>query len=101
MAKKSRIERNNRLKTTCERYEGKRRILCKRAHNKSLSLRERADAQSKLFYMLRDSSSTRVRNRCAITGYPRSFYRMFHMSRHCVRDFASKGSLPGVLKHSF
>jgi small subunit ribosomal protein S14 len=69
--------------------------------NRSLSLEERIDANLKLAEMPRNSSFTRVRNRCELSGRPRGFYRKFKLSRIALRELASEGFLPGVTKSSW
>ena len=100
MAKISRINRNNRVKATVEKYAEKRAELSKIVHDRSISMKERSVAQSKLAALPRDSSKTRFRNRCVITGSPRAFYREFGMSRSALRKCARECMLPGIIKDS-
>ena len=58
-------------------------------------------AQKKLQKLPRNSSPTRIRNRCAVTGRPRAFYRKFKMSRIALRDLGSSGQIPGLVKSSW
>jgi len=62
---------------------------------------EREDAARQLRKLPRNSSATRVRNRCAMTGRPRGYYRKFGLSRIALRDLALQGYLPGVIKASW
>lgn len=96
MAKKSSIEKNNRRKKTVARYQEKRAELKSQLRNKSLPMNERMKLQTELSCLPRDSSPIRVRNRCALTGRPRGYYRKFDMSRICLRELARSGLLPGV-----
>lgn len=100
MAKKSRIERNKRVKCTVAKYEKKRADLHKVVHDKTISMGERMQAQQKLAALPRDSSRTRVRNRCLVTGNPRGFHGYFGLARGTLRHFARKCMLPGVVKAS-
>jgi len=71
------------------------------ARDRDAAPEDRFEAQLKLAEMPRNSSPTRVRNRCSLTGRPRGFYRKFRMSRIAVRDLASAGQIPGMLKSSW
>ncbi|EAL58423.1 ribosomal protein S14p/S29e [Wolbachia endosymbiont of Drosophila ananassae] len=78
MAKKSMIERNLRRIKLCDQYKEKREKLKSIINNKNLSIVERFTAQNKLIKKLpRNSSKTKIRNRCALTGRPRGVYRKF------------------------
>ena len=68
---------------------------------KDLPVEERFAAQLKLAAMPRNSAVSRIRNRCEITGRPRAFYRKFRMSRIAMRDYASQGMIPGMVKSSW
>jgi len=101
MAKSSSIERNNKRKKMTKKYSGKRARLKEIAMNKELSIEERFEAQLKLAKLPRNSSKVRIRNRCLITGRPRGYYRKFAISRIALRDLASIGLIPGVIKSSW
>ena len=79
----------------------KRENLKKIIKNKKLPLTERFEAQLKLAKIPRNSSKTRIRNRCEITGRPRGVYRKLKISRIALRDLASKGKIPGMTKSSW
>ena len=82
MAKKSMIERNLRRIKLCDQYKEKREKLKSIINNKNLSIVERFTAQNKLIKKLpRNSSKTKIRNRCALTGRPRGVYRKFGLCR--------------------
>ena len=101
MAKTSAIQRNlKRIKMT-KRYSKKRELLKKIIKNKKLPLTERFEAQLKLSKIPRNSSKTRVRNRCEISGRPHGVYRKLRISRIALRDLASKGKIPGMTKSSW
>jgi small subunit ribosomal protein S14 len=101
MAKKSSIEKNNKRKRMVVRYAAKLLELKSVARDKSLSMGERFAAQLKLSQLPRNSSATRVRNRCELSGRPRGYYRKFRLSRIWLRSLASSGELAGVKKSSW
>ena len=101
MAKKSSIENNRRRARLVKRFAGRRMRLLKVANDQSLSMEERFDARLKLAQLPRNSSATRVRNRCEITGRPRAYYRKLGMSRIALRELGSKGLIPGLVKSSW
>ena len=101
MAKTSSIEKNKRRARLAKQYAGRRSRLKAIARNKSASMEERFAATLKLAELPRNSAKVRVRNRCEITGRPRAFYRKFKMSRIAIRDFGSKGLIPGLVKSSW
>lgn len=101
MAKKSAIETNNRRKRLVANKSATRDALKAVIRNKVVSFEERLKAVHKLAEMPRNSSRTRVRNRCVLTGRPRGYYRKFAMSRIALRELASAGMLPGVTKASW
>lgn len=101
MAKKSAIERNLKRMNLVKRHAAKREQLKSVARNKDLPVEERFAAQLKLAAMPRNSAESRIRNRCEITGRPRAFYRKLRMSRIALRDMASQGFVPGMVKSSW
>lgn len=101
MAKKSAVEQNNRRIKLSKRYAKKRAELKAIIHEKSVPAEERFQAQMKLNQLPRNASPVRVRNRCEISGRPRAFYRKFRISRIALRDLASTGQIPGVVKSSW
>ena len=101
MANKSAIETNNRRKKLVANKKASRDALRAIIKNKETSFDERMKAVHKLAEMPRNSSKTRVRNRCVLTGRPRGYYRKFAMSRIALRELASAGMLPGVTKASW
>ena len=101
MAKTSSIEKNKRRMRLAKRYAGRRSKLRDIARDKNVSMEERFAATLKLAELPRNSSPTRVRNRCEITGRPRAVYRKFKLSRLALRELASSGALPGVVKSSW
>ena len=101
MAKTSSIQRNlKRIKLT-KKFLKKREDLKKIIKNRKLPLEERFAAQLKLAKIPRNSSKTRIRNRCEISGRPHGVYRKLKISRIALRDLASKGKIPGMTKSSW
>ncbi len=101
MAKKSAIEKNERRRRLVKRYAAKRAALRNIARDESLPPEERFAARLKLAKLPRNSAPSRVRNRCSLSGRPRGFYRKFRLSRIAVRDLASNGRIPGMVKSSW
>jgi small subunit ribosomal protein S14 len=101
MAKKSAVERNLKRERLVQRFEKKREQLKATARNQELPVEERFAAQLKLAALPRNAAPTRVRNRCMITGRPRAFYRKLRMSRIALREMASQGLVPGMVKSSW
>ena len=101
MAKISMIERQKKRQALVARYAARRAELKAVARNESLPMEERFKAQLKLAKLPRNSSATRLHNRCEVTGRPRSYYRKLRMSRIALRDLASKGQIPGMVKSSW
>ncbi len=101
MAKKSSIEKNARRIKLAKSVAGKRSRLKAIAIDRTAPPEERFAAQLKLAELPRNASETRVRNRCALTGRPRGYYRKFKLSRIAVRELASSGQIPGMVKSSW
>jgi small subunit ribosomal protein S14 len=101
MAKTSKINRNEQRKAVVAKYATKRAELKETIRNPRTALVERELVMRTLRKMPRDASATRVRNRCALTGRPRGFYRKFGVSRIALRELALAGELPGVTKASW
>ena len=101
MAKTSAVERNNKRKRMVAKFAPKRAALKAIAMDKDASIEDRFDAQLKLAKLPRNSAKNRIRNRCELTGRPRSFYRKFKLSRIAVRQLASIGQIPGMIKSSW
>ena len=101
MAKKSSIEKNNRRKRMTKNAAPARAKLKAIIADKKKPMEERFAATLKLAEMPRNSSATRIRNRCEITGRPRSVYRKTKMSRIAIREYGSKGLIPGLVKSSW
>ena len=101
MAKKSMIVKNIRRKQIVERYKNKRDELKGIIKSSKSSDSDKYEARLKLEKMPRDSNPIRIRNRCVVTGRPRSYYRKFGLSRITFREMALKGQIPGITKSSW
>ena len=101
MAKTSMIERQKKREALVAKYAARREALKAAAKDESLSREERFKATLKLAKLPRNSSATRLHSRCEVTGRPRAYYRKLRMSRIALRDLASKGQIPGMVKSSW
>ena len=101
MAKKSAVEKNKRRRKLVAQYAAKRAELKAVAKDESLSLEERFRARLKLAELPRNSSKTRIRNRCEVSGRLRGFYRKLKMSRVALRELGGQGLIPGMVKSSW
>lgn len=101
MAKISMVERDKKRAKMVKNARNRRSKLKKTVMDKNVSMEERFEAQLKLSEMARNSSRVRMRNRCALTGRPRGYYRKFKLSRIALRQLASLGMIPGVIKSSW
>ncbi len=101
MAKKSMIQRELKRVKLVKRYAAKRAALKAVIRDMNKSDEERKSAQAKLNALPRDSSPSRLRTRCAITGRPHAVYRKFGLGRNKLREAAMKGEIPGLTKASW
>lgn len=101
MAKKSAIERNKKRRRMARQYAGKRARLKAIAEDQSQTMEDRFVARLKLAALPRNSAPSRIRNRCEVTGRPRGYYRKLAVSRIALRDLASQGQIPGMVKSSW
>ena len=101
MAKQSMIQRELKREKLVARYAKKRTSLKATIRNVNSTDDEREAAQAKLNAMPRDSSPSRQRNRCAITGRPHGVYRKFGLGRNKLREAAMRGEIPGLTKASW
>ena len=101
MAKKSAVEKNKRRTRMVKNQSAKRARLRAIARDRALPAEERFQAYLKLAEMPRNGAAVRVRNRCQLTGRPRGFYRKFKLSRIALRELASIGQVPGMVKSSW
>ena len=101
MAKKSMVNRDKRRSALVIKYAAKRKELRDMGKNIKLSEETRHDAMLQLQKLPRDSSYTRRRNRCQLTGRSRGYYRKFGLSRSKLREVMMRGEAPGVVKASW
>lgn len=101
MAKKSMIQRELKRAKLVKRYAAKRAALRAIIRDVKSSDVDRQAAQAKLNALPRDSSPSRLRSRCAITGRPHGVYRKFGLGRNKLREAAMKGEIPGLTKASW
>ena len=101
MAKKSAIERNMKRARLATKFAAKRAQLKALAKDDTLSPEERFTARIKLAQLPRNSAPVRIRLRCELSGRPRGNYRKFKISRIALRDLASAGQIPGMVKSSW
>lgn len=101
MAKNSSIIKNNKRLKLSELHKAKRDAVATIAKDKTLPFEDRLAAQTKLSEMPRNAAKIRYRNRCALSGRPRGNLRKFGLSRIAVRDLASWGQIPGLIKSSW
>ncbi|MCG8625077.1 MAG: 30S ribosomal protein S14 [Proteobacteria bacterium] len=101
MAKVSAIDKNLKRGDKVKRFAAKRAKLKATVMNRKLPLEDRFEASVKLAALPRNSAKVRVRNRCRVSGRPRGYYRSLGISRIALRDLASIGQVPGVVKSSW
>ncbi|MBK6337067.1 MAG: 30S ribosomal protein S14 [Betaproteobacteria bacterium] len=101
MAKLSLINRDEKRRDLVKKYAKKRAALVAIINNTKASDDDRYEARLKLQQLPRNANPTRLRNRCAITGRPRGFFRKFGLGRNKLREFAMRGEVPGVVKASW
>lgn len=101
MAKRSSIEKNKTRAKLTKQYAAKRARLKAIANDNAVSQEDQFAARLKLAELPRNSSATRIRNRCELTGRPRAVYRKFRLSRIALRELASNGQIPGMVKSSW
>ncbi len=101
MAKKSAIEREKKRVRLAKQFAGRRARLKEAAKDPNLSPEERFNARLKLAEVPRNAAPSRQRLRCELTGRPRGNYRKFKLCRIKLRELASMGQVPGVVKSSW
>ena len=101
MAKLAVINREQKRRKTVEKYAVKRAELVAIFSNLKATDEARYEARQKFQALPRNASPVRLRNRCALTGRPRGFFRKFGLSRTKVREFAMRGEIPGIVKASW
>ena len=101
MAKRSAIERDHKRRRMVAKNAARRKAIKEIAQDRSAAPEERFAATLKLAKLPRNSSKVRVRNRCELTGRPRGYYRKLKISRIGLRELASSGQVPGMVKSSW
>ncbi|MDA9991033.1 30S ribosomal protein S14 [Paracoccaceae bacterium] len=101
MAKKAMIEREKKRQILVDKYAAKRAALKEIAKDVSKPMEERFSARLKLAKLPRNSSASRLHNRCQLTGRPHAYYRKLKISRIAMRELGSSGQLPGMVKSSW
>lgn len=101
MARKSLLNRNQYRSVLVDKFKTRRDALRARSLDLKLTLEERMEARAALDLMSPDSSATRVRNRCQLTGRSHAYIRKFGICRNALRLLAHQGVLPGVTKASW
>ena len=101
MAKVSMVEREKRRRRIVAQYAKRRAALRAAVRDNSLAPDERFAASLKLAALPRSGAKVRLRNRCEVSGRPRGYYRKFRLSRIALRELASRGQVPGVVKASW
>jgi small subunit ribosomal protein S14 len=101
MAKKSMIERELKRQKLVDQYATRRAALKVIINDQSKPVEERFKASLKLAQLPRNSSATRLHNRCQLTGRPHAYYRKLKVSRIMLRELGSNGEIPGMVKSSW
>ncbi len=101
MAKKSLVAKNKQRQALVDKYKDRRAALRERSIDLKLTLEERMEARAALTLLPSNSSPTKVRNRCQLTGRTRAYLRKFGVCRNALRLLAHQGDLPGVTKASW
>ena len=101
MAKKSMIAREDKRKKLVKKYDSKRKSLKEIIRDPNAIFEDKEAAHLQLQKLPRDSSASRVRNRCNLTGRPHGYYRKFGLSRNKLREATMRGDVPGLVKASW
>lgn len=101
MAKKAMVEREKKRQRLVAKYAAKRAALKEIINDESKPMEERFRASLKLAELPRNSSATRLHNRCQLTGRPHAYYRKLKISRIALRNLGSAGQVPGMVKSSW
>jgi small subunit ribosomal protein S14 len=101
MAKKSMVAREAKRQKLVDQYAKKRAALKAIIEDQSKPVEERFKATLKLAELPRNSSATRLHNRCQLTGRPHAYYRKLKVSRIMLRELGSFGQIPGLVKSSW
>jgi len=101
MAKKSMVNRELKRQKMVKQFAAKRAALKAVVNDQERPMEERFKASLKLAELPRNSSATRLHNRCELTGRPHAYYRKLKLSRIMLRELASFGQIPGMVKSSW
>ena len=101
MAKKAMVERETKRQRLVKQYAAKRAALKEIINDREKPMEDRFRASLKLAKLPRNSSATRLHNRCQLTGRPHAYYRKLKISRIALRDLGSAGQIPGMVKSSW
>ena len=101
MSKLALINRNEKRKKLVLKFAKRRAALEAIIANPKTSDDDKFAARLKIQQLPRNAHPTRVRNRCALTGRPRGYFRKFGLARNKLRDFAMRGEVPGIVKASW
>jgi len=101
MAKLSLINRDQKRRVLVKKYAKKRAALTAIMNNTKVTDEDRYAARLKLQQLPRNANPTRLRNRCALTGRPRGYFRKFGLGRNKLREYAMRGEIPGIVKASW
>jgi small subunit ribosomal protein S14 len=101
MAKKSMVNREVKRAKLVKQFAARRAVLKAVVTDQAKPMEERFKATLKLASLPRNSSATRMHNRCQLTGRPHAYYRKLKLSRIMLRDLASFGQIPGMVKSSW
>jgi small subunit ribosomal protein S14 len=101
MAKLALINREQKRRKAVARFAAKRKALLDVINSSQSSEDDKAEARAKLQQLPRDASPVRLRNRCALTGRPRGYFRKFGLARNKLREIAMRGEVPGLTKASW
>jgi small subunit ribosomal protein S14 len=101
MSKLALINRQYKREKLVAKYAKKREMLQAIVDNHKVSDEDRFAARLKLQALPRNANATRLRNRCALTGRPRGYYRKFGLGRNKLREYAMRGEIPGIVKASW
>jgi len=101
MAKKAMVEREKKRRKLVDKYAAKRAELKAKQRDPETPLAEKVQIAMKLAELPRNSAPSRLHNRCEVSGRPKAYYRKLRMSRIALRDYASIGHIPGMVKSSW
>ena len=101
MAKTSMVNCETKRAKLAKKFAARREALKKTVSSQTASFEEKMEAVVKLQKLPRDSSESRQRNRCVLTGRPRGVYSKFGLARNKLREATMRGDVPGLRKASW